>query len=159
MADFEIDGVAYKSRLIDGETQFSMFLRLLPVFTAVGQVIERVNGVTRDAEDQPVQGEPNQVSSFEQLAEAVMPVSRELAALKPADEKFIINACLDVTEWRDPSGHWFPVRSNGRIGHSKNDRFVTRLHIAWAVVGENFAEMFAGFGVDLQGLMARAVAR
>ena len=160
MADFKINGVSYKSGLIDGETQFSMFLRLMPVFTAMGQIIEQMNGITRDADGETTEGEPKAITTVEDLARIVMPVSRELAALKPADEKFIINACLDATEWLDPAvGQWFPVRSGGRIGHANNNKFVVRLHIAWNVVGENFSEMFSGFGIDLQGLMARAVAR
>ncbi len=165
MADFEIDGVAYKSQVFDGQLQFKIMLRLMPAFTAVGQVIEDLNMLTALPQVQsPAEGEDPSAEyqmSIKRLAEIVMPVSRELATLKDRDVDFIVNACMDVTEWRLPTGQWRAVRDTTAqlVAHTGNDRFIVRLKVTWAVIGENFSEMFAGFGVDLRGMMAKAVAK
>ena len=155
MAEFEIDGTAYKSRVFDGQLQMKIMLRLMPAFTAVGQMIEELNGFVG------TDGEPAEPLTIKRLSEIVMPVSRELADMKDKDIDFITNACMKVTEWRDPSGKWFPVydTQSDLVAHTGNSRFIVRLKVTWAVIGENFSEMFAGFGVDLKGMMAKAVAK
>lgn len=155
MAEFEIDGTAYKSRVFDGQLQMKIMLRLMPAFTAVGQMIEELNGFVG------TDGEPAEPLTIKRLSEIVMPVSRELADMKDKDIDFITNACMRVTEWRDPSGKWFPVydTQSDLVAHTGNSRFIVRLKVTWAVIGENFSEMFAGFGVDLKGMMAKAVAK
>ena len=140
MADFEIDGVSYKSKTFDGQLQMKIMLRLMPAFTAVGQMIEELTGLTVPSDD---------------TEERTLTIN-----LKDKDVDFIVDACMNVTDWRLPTGQWKPVREmDGLIAHTGNSRFIVRLKITWAVIGENFAEMFAGFGVDLKDMMAKAVVR
>lgn len=155
MAEFEIDGVSYKSRVFDGQLQLKIMKRLMPTFTAVGMMIEELNGFVG------TDGETAEPLTIKRLSEIVMPVSREMAALPDKDVDFITTACMKVTEWRDPSGKWFPVydTQSDLVAHSGNSRFIVRLKVTWAVIGENFSEMFSGFGIDLKGMMAKAVAK
>lgn len=150
MADFTINGVAYQSKMIDGQKQIHVMKRLLPAFTALAGV---ATGLVRPE----LVGGEEPAPDTERLAFVLAPVARELAALSDDDVDFVLNACLDVTSRRLAVGvGWAPVRQNGFVQDQADSRFVTRLSIAWNVIGENFADMFASFGIDVQSLMGRA---
>ena len=159
MADFQIGGVAYQSRLMDGETQTLVLKRMLPAFTAlVGAApslkiaavpVEPVEGTETPAENDADD------STASRAHDLLMPVARELAGLRDSDVNFIIMACLTVTSRQAAGGGvgWVPVIQRGGTVQDQNDaRFITRLTIAWHVLGENFGEMLASFGLDIETL-------
>lgn len=169
MAEFTIDGVLYTSGLLDGSVQMKLAKRLTPIFTAIiGQAsaIQAASAAnesdTKAIEDAGSGLAEDAVAAIrkgmsDRMATAVMPISRELAALSDEAEDFIVNACLSVTQWREPTGRPFPVRdADGTIGHMRNRSLAVRLRVTMNVLADNFSEMFAGFGVDIQKLMLSA---
>lgn len=165
MADFTIDGVPYKSGLFDGKRQIHVMKRLLPAFTALSGVAGEIGAIAfppplaADAEaalsdeDRATVAAAHQVA-MSHLALILAPVTERLAALSDADVDFILDNCYEVTERQAVNAEtWTPLTKSG----DKADRkFATRLQVAWHVVGENFADMFASFGVDIQGLVSKA---
>ena len=146
MADFQIGGVAYQSRLLDGGTQTAVLKRMLPVFAAL-------MGCREDL----LPPEPGE-SLPDDLLERLMPVARELASLADADVEFIIAAALDVTSRQAAGGGigWAKVRQNGLVQDQNDAKFITRLTIAWHVLSENFAEMLSSFGLDAEAISKAA---
>ena len=160
MADFQINGVDYQSKLMDGETQTFVLKRMLPAFTALIGATPKLNGaVVPKAE--PVEGddEAEEVEDTgNRMHDLLMPVARELAALTDKDVGFILNACLDVTSRRAAGGGigWAAVRQKGMLQDQNDAKFKTRLTIAWHVLGENFGQMLASFGLDMTAIAAAA---
>ena len=153
MADFEIAGVSYQSRLMDGETQMLVMRRMLPTFTALIGL--------KDSIGDTVVTDDSGAKQFDMaaLSTLVAPVSRELAALSDADTKFVLDACMDVTTRRLATGPgWAAVRQKSIIQDPDDAKFVTRLRIAWNVLIDNFRDMFASMGVDLNLLMGMRAA-
>lgn len=163
MADFQIGGVAYQSKMMDGETQTLVLKRLLPAFTALIGAAPSLKSVATPAAtpapDSEASADPDDADEDESTAnrthDLLMPVARELAGLHDRDVQFIISACLAVTSRQAAGGGvgWAPVIQRGGIVQDQNDaRFITRLTIAWRVLGENFGEMLASFGLDIEAL-------
>lgn len=160
MASFTINGVEYQSKLFDGQKQIHVMKRLLPAFSALAGVATSLKdlALTADEQEPDAQGaEAGPKLSMERLSIFLAPVTRELALLSDADVDFILHACLDVTERRNAIGvGWSKVRQNGVLLDQDDGKFATRLAIAWNVISDNFQDMFASFGIDLQGLMRQA---
>ena len=149
MAEFNIAGTDYSSKMLDGETQLLVMKRLLPTFTAlVGAKPLLDGGPAEGAGDDGVDpGEPLSVHDL------LMPVAREMAAIKDADVTYILNACMDVTRRRVKTGTgWVGVRQGGLIQDRDDAKFATRLAIAYHVLGENFGEVLGSFGLDVSKL-------
>lgn len=131
----------YESKLFDGGKQVFVMKRLLPAFGALAGVASALR--TEDGER----------PGFEQIAQALQPVTVALAKLDDDDVDYVLNACLEVTKRRVRVGAgWMPVMSNGAFPDEADKTFAARLQIAWHVISENFADMFASFGVDLPAL-------
>ena len=83
-----------------------------------------------------------------------MPVARELAGLHDRDVQFIVGACLAVTSRQSSGGGigWVPVIQRGTVQDETDAKFITRLTIAWHVLGENFGDMLSSFGLDIEML-------
>lgn len=152
MADFEIAGVAYQSKMMDGEVQTLVLKRMLPAFTALITVAEKIRIPLSDDDDDG----PDETAS-ERIARIAMPVAQRLADLKDEDVRFVMNACMDVTTRRVGTGTgWVGVRQGGAIQDKTDGRFITRVTIAWHVLSENFGDMLGSLGVDLAALKGMA---
>ena len=164
MADFTIDGTAYQSGLMNGEMHALVLKRLLPTLTAVAGVIEKLPQmaaalkgasatllVTSD-EEEGVET-PNA-----RMARVMMPIAREIAAVKDDDLKFVLDACLDVTSRQHSVGvGWSRVRQKGGVIQDRaDDAFLRRMTIAWHVLSENFGSVVGSMGVDVEGLKRAA---
>ena len=151
MADFTVKGVAYQSRLLDGETQTLVMKRLLPTFTSLISIKDDLGAVSTE--------DDSGLTLRERMSQALMPVARELAAIPDRDVQFILEACLDVTSRQVAIGTgWVAVRQRGQVQDQNDTKFATRLMIAWHVLAENFGEMLTFFGVDLTALQGAAPA-
>lgn len=152
MANFSINGTSYQSRLMDGETQTLVLKRLLPAFTALVGIAPDLG----EAASATSAAEPSDAteSASKRISGVLMPVIRELADLDGADVQFIMNACLDITKRQASGGGvgWVDVRQRGLVQDRNDDSFKTRLTIVWHVLGENFGEMLASFGLDISAL-------
>lgn len=160
MADFDINGVSYQSRLMDGETQTLVLKRLLPTFTAMVGVAEQLSGLSAPVVVADDEEEANVASAQrERMVNALAPVSEKLAALSDADTKFILDACLNVTSRQAGTGsgqRWVPVVQRGIVQDQNDTKFVTRLTIAYHVLSENFGDMLTSLGVDFLALKGMA---
>ncbi|MDR3488814.1 MAG: hypothetical protein P4M05_28415 [Bradyrhizobium sp.] len=157
MANFSVNGTAYQSRIMDGETQTLVLKRMLPVFAALMSCRGALKEAGLPAPDDDTSTEMTVADRAANSRDILMPVARELAALSDADVKFIVDACIDVTKRQLGTGvGWADVRQRGLIQDQSDNLFITRLTIAWHVVGENFAEMLKSFGVDVADLVKTA---
>ncbi|WP_158810467.1 phage tail assembly chaperone [Beijerinckia sp. L45] len=152
MANFQIAGISYQSRVMDGETQTLVLKRLLPTFAALMGCQTSLKAAAALASVEPG-GDDEVVDPLAAQRDALMPVARELASVSDADVKFVLNACLAVTKREVSTGvGWVDVVQRGQIQDQSDATFIGRLTIAWHVLGENFADMLKSLGVDLSDL-------
>lgn len=155
MAEFSIGGVAYQSRMMDGEVQTLVLKRLLPTFTTLVGCAPALRG----AEVAEPAGEEAATPAISPQ-DILLPVARELASLSDGDVQFILNACLQVTQRQVANAQgWVPVVQRGNVQHDADTKFATRLQIAWHVLAENFGEMLGSFGLDVDRLAQAAPKR
>ena len=98
----------------------------------------------KDAGGLAAQLKEGQRPSVDDIASTLAPIVTAFADLPDSDVEFVIDTCMQATEWQDPSvGSWFPVqRPDGTISHQDNQDLIRSLLITWNVLQENFASLF-----------------
>ncbi|GFM38002.1 phage tail assembly chaperone [Desulfovibrio psychrotolerans] len=122
--EFEIGGVKYRAGKMNAFTQLHIVRRLLPVLPGLVEL-------------QHVDWKNDEAASISALATALQNIRDE-------DVEYVINACLDVTERRNPGGDgWAKVRVNGATMFTVG--LVDMLKIAMEAVQENLADFFGAY--------------
>ena len=72
------------------------------------------------------------------------------------DVEFVIDTCMQATEWKTPEGQWRPVQeTDGLIAHQANADLMRSLGITWNVLQDNFASMFSSVAPAAAGASAK----
>ena len=75
------------------------------------------------------------------------PIASVLASLSDADFEYVVNACLDVTELKQPDGGFAPVRVKGVVMFPFD--LSTLIGIVWNVLKGNLSGFFGDLGSAL----------
>ena len=75
------------------------------------------------------------------------PIASVLASLPDADFEYVVNACLDVTELKQPDGGFAPVRVKGVVMFPFD--LSTLIGIVWNVLKGNLSGFFGDLGSAL----------
>ncbi len=153
MTEFTIGENTFRAKPFDADVHIGLMLKLAPVFTALGSAAPEIMAVLAKRGGGEGGAASIGTDALGQLGSAVMPVSREIAALdRTGDAKSVIDACLDATE-QLADGKWFKVRTpGGAISNRDNAGYAAKLQITFAVLKANFGSMVAGFGVDVDAI-------
>ena len=126
MIEFTIGDHGYRAEKLDAFQQWDVARRLLPVVGGAADLLVRVlkNG-----------GKIESVLSID-VAEAIEPLAKALAAMPDADNRFVLDVCLSKV-MRGQSGSWAPVKAPGG-GLMFNDiDMPVMLQLVWRVVEHN----------------------
>lgn len=141
--DFTINKTVYRSGKLDAFTQLHIVRRLTP---CIGKLAGLVGGGVKIKFD-----DKGNIVDFDGDMDAViMPLTEALTALNDADVEYILNACLAVTERKQPGGSWARLR----VGDTTMFDGLTLpmlIQVAYYVIMENL-EVFFGELPSFSGL-------
>lgn len=141
MAKFTINNTDFDSRLMDGETQSLITKRLAGVFGLITVLSEDIEAAL------PADREPT-LDDVRNSSDLLLPIAREISAMRDEDFLYIMNACIAVTTRKvDVGVGWVPVRQSGGFNHMQDGAFDVRMGIMWHVLRENFAHMASKLGL------------
>ena len=132
--DFTINKTVYRSGKLDAFTQLHIVRRLTPCMGKLAGLAG--NGVKLIRDDSG-----NFVDFEGDIEAAVMPLANALTALADEDVEYILNACLAVTERKQPGGAWARLR----VGDTTMFDGLTLpmlIQIAYYVIMENLEDFF-----------------
>jgi hypothetical protein len=118
--EFEIGDVRYRAGKMNAFAQLHIVRRLLPVLPALVPL-------------QKMDWKNDEVASVTALADALQNIRDE-------DVEYVLNACLDVTERRNPGGGWAAVRVNGTTMFTVG--IAELMKIAMEAIQENMTDFF-----------------
>lgn len=75
------------------------------------------------------------------IGPVVSSLAEAVAALSDADAEYVINACLEAAECKNPGGGWAPVRKGGATMYSLS--LPAMLTISAKVMAVNLSDFFA----------------
>lgn len=141
-----LKGASYRTGVLDAFTQLHISRRLTPLLgktTSVGDKLEVVKD--EDGAIIDVKGDTDA---------ALAPLTEAIAAMKDEDAEYIINACLDVAERKQPGGGWAPVRANRVVMYS-DVSLAVMLQLAFHTLRENMRDFFTELPLlsSLQGFL------
>lgn len=153
MTEFIIGENTFRAKPFDADVHIGLMLKLAPVFTALASAAPDIMAALAERGGSEGGAPGVGTDALGRLGSAVMPVSREIAALdRTGDAKSVIDASLDATE-QLADGKWFKVRApGGVISNRDNAGYAAKLQITFAVLKANFGPMVAGFGVDVDAI-------
>ena len=145
MPDFLLDGIRYQSRKLAPKTQ----LRVLKRLARIAPSLKDASGLAAKLKD-------GQRPSLDALAETLAPIITAFADMPDDDVEFVIDTCMQATEWKTPEGQWRPVQeTDGLIAHQANADLMRSLGITWNVLQDNFASMFSSVAPAAAGTLAK----
>ncbi len=98
MAEFEVGGVAYKSRKMDAKRSFHVMRRLMPVLVSFKDLIPAIKAG----------GGKVDLASADMVG-LLESASHAIAGLKDEDCDYILDACLALVQRKGPEGGWHAV--------------------------------------------------
>lgn len=141
--EFTINKTVYRSGKLTAFTQLHIVRRLTP---CMGKLVGLVGTGVKITYD-----DTGKVKDFDGDVEAaIMPLANAFTALADEDVEYILNACLAVTERKQPGGSWARLR----VGDATMFDGLTLpmlVQIAYYVVRENLEDFF-GESPSLSGL-------
>ena len=130
---FTIKDKTFSAGFMPAIKQFHVVRRLTPLVDAAKDMLDD-KAVKRPMEVQ--------LSDFH-----LGPIASVLASLPDADFEYIVNACLDVTELKQPDGGFAPVRVKGVVMFPFD--LSTLIGIVWNVLKGNLSGFFGDLGSAL----------
>lgn len=132
--DFTINKVVYRSGKLSAFTQLHIVRRLTPCIGKLAGLVGSEAKVVFDAE--------GNIAGFDGDMDAViMPLADAITTLADEDVEYILNACLAVTERKQPGGAWARLRV-GDASMFDGLTLPVMLQIAWHVITENLTDFF-----------------
>ena len=136
---FTIKDKTFSAGLMPAIKQFHVVRRLTPLVDAAKDMLDD-KAVKRLMEGGKT--EDVQLSDFH-----LGPIASVLASLSDADFEYVVNACLDVTELKQPDGGFAPVRVKGVVMFPFD--LSTLIGIVWNVLTGNLSGFFGDLGSAL----------
>lgn len=132
--DFTIHKTVYRSGKLDAFTQLHIVRRLTPCIGKLAGLVGSGVKVMFDAEGNitGVDGDMDAV---------IMPLAAAITTLADEDVEYILNACLAVTERKQPGGAWARLRV-GDTTMFDGMTLPVLIQIAYYVIMENLEDFF-----------------
>ncbi len=130
MAEFEIDGVRYRSTRLNCRKAFHVSRRVAPVIMQADVLL-----VMKEAVD-------NKLTGALIMAQAAGPIVRHLAELSEADCDYVLDTCLSVV-YRQDKGAWQPLWNVPANRLMYEDLTMPQLlQVVYQVLQENLSDFF-----------------